>query len=34
MAVQQAPGLWRTHLQRHHLSVPEREVVQARVDIG
>jgi quercetin dioxygenase-like cupin family protein len=32
--VQQAPGLWRTDLQRQDLSVPEREVVQARVDIG
>jgi quercetin dioxygenase-like cupin family protein len=34
MAVQQAPGLWRTDLQRQDLSVPGREVVQARVDIG
>jgi quercetin dioxygenase-like cupin family protein len=34
MAVQQAPGLWRTDLQQHELSVPGREVVQARVDIG
>ena len=34
MAVQQAPGLWRTDLQQHDLSVPGREVVQARVDIG
>jgi quercetin dioxygenase-like cupin family protein len=33
-AVQQAPGLWRTDLQRHDLSVPGREVVQSRVDIG
>ena len=33
-AVQQAPGLWRTDLQRQDLSVPGREVVQARVDIG
>jgi quercetin dioxygenase-like cupin family protein len=32
--VQQAPGLWRTHLQQHDLSAPGREVVQARVDIG
>jgi quercetin dioxygenase-like cupin family protein len=32
--VQQAPGLWRTDLQQHDLSVPGREVVQARVDIG
>jgi hypothetical protein len=34
MAVQQAPGLWRTDLQQHDLSVPGHEVVQARVDIG
>ena len=36
MAVQeqQAPGLWRTDLQRHDLSVPRREVIQNRVDIG
>ena len=34
MAVQQAPGLWRTDLQQHDLSIPGREVVQARVDIG
>jgi quercetin dioxygenase-like cupin family protein len=34
MAVQQAPGLWRTDLQQHELSVPGHEVVQARVDIG
>ena len=33
-AVQLAPGLWRTDLQQHDLSVPGREVVQARVDIG
>ncbi len=33
-AVQQAPGLWRTDLQRQDLSVPDREVVQSRVDIG
>jgi quercetin dioxygenase-like cupin family protein len=33
-AVQQAPGLWRTDLQRHDLSVPGREVIQNRVDIG
>ena len=33
-AVQQAPGLWRTDLQQHDLSVPGREVVQQRVDIG
>jgi hypothetical protein len=34
MAVQQAPGLWRTDLQRQDLGVPGREVIQARVDIG
>jgi quercetin dioxygenase-like cupin family protein len=33
-AVQQAPGLWRTDLQRQDLSVAGREVVQSRVDIG
>jgi quercetin dioxygenase-like cupin family protein len=32
--MQQAPGLWRTDLQRGDLSVPGREVVQDRVDIG
>jgi quercetin dioxygenase-like cupin family protein len=31
---QQAPGIWRTDLQRHDLSVPGREVIQNRVDIG
>jgi quercetin dioxygenase-like cupin family protein len=34
MSVQQAPGLWRTDVQRHDLSVPGREVIQNRVDIG
>lgn len=34
MAEQQAPGLWRTDLQRQDLSAPGREMVQARVDIG
>src|SRR5215470_14207083 len=34
MTVQQAPGLSRTDLQRQDLSVPGREVVQSRVDIG
>ena len=29
--IQQAPGLWRTDLQRQDLSVPGREVVQSRV---
>ena len=33
-AVQQAPGLWRTDLQRQDLSAPGREMVQARVNIG
>jgi len=33
-AVQPAPGLWRTDLQRQDLSAPGREMVQARVDIG
>ena len=34
MAVQQAPGLWRTDLQQHDLSVDGHEVVQARFDLG
>jgi quercetin dioxygenase-like cupin family protein len=33
-SVQQAPGLTRTDLQRHDLSVPGREVIQNRVDIA
>ena len=33
-AVQQAPGLWRTDLQHHDLSVPGREVIQNRVELG
>ena len=33
-AVQQAPGLWRTDLQHHDLSIPGREVIQNRVDLG
>jgi quercetin dioxygenase-like cupin family protein len=33
-AGQQAPGLWRTDLQQQDLSVPGREVIQSRVDIG
>jgi quercetin dioxygenase-like cupin family protein len=32
--VQQAPGLWRTDLQQQDLSIPGRQVVQDRVDIG
>jgi quercetin dioxygenase-like cupin family protein len=31
--VQQTPGLWRTDLQHHPLSVEGREVIQNRVDI-
>jgi quercetin dioxygenase-like cupin family protein len=31
---QQAPGIERTDLQQHDLSVPGREVVQNRVDIS
>jgi quercetin dioxygenase-like cupin family protein len=34
MALQQIAGLKRTDLQRHDLSVPGREVIQNRVDIG
>jgi quercetin dioxygenase-like cupin family protein len=34
MSVQQAPGLSRTDLQQHDLSIPGREVLQNRVDIG
>jgi quercetin dioxygenase-like cupin family protein len=32
--VQQAPGLWRTDLQQHDLSVPGREVIQNRVELS
>jgi quercetin dioxygenase-like cupin family protein len=32
--VQQAPGLFRTDVQHSDLSVPGREVIQNRVDIG
>ena len=32
--VQQAPGLWRTDLQEHDLSIPGRRVIQNRVEIG
>jgi quercetin dioxygenase-like cupin family protein len=32
--VQQVPGLTRTDLQRHDLSIPGREVIQNRVDIA
>jgi quercetin dioxygenase-like cupin family protein len=31
---QQAPGIERTDLQQHDLSIPGREVVQNRVDIS
>jgi quercetin dioxygenase-like cupin family protein len=34
MAVQQAPGITRTDLQRHDLSITGHEVIQNRVDIG
>ena len=33
-AVEQAPGLWRTDLQEHDLSVPGRKAIQNRVEIG
>ena len=33
MATEQVPGLTRTDLQRHDLSVPGREIIQNRVDI-
>jgi quercetin dioxygenase-like cupin family protein len=32
--VQQAPGLFRTDLQEHDLSVPGRQMIQNRVEIG
>jgi quercetin dioxygenase-like cupin family protein len=32
-AVEQAPGLWRTDLQQHDLSIPGRAVIQNRVEI-
>ena len=34
LAQGQQPGTKRTDLQRHDLSVPGREVIQVRVDIG
>jgi quercetin dioxygenase-like cupin family protein len=34
MAQAQQPGTKRTDLQRHDLSIPGREAIQARVDIG
>ena len=33
-SVPQVPGIRRTDLQRHDLSVPGREVIQNRVDFG
>jgi len=33
MATQQIPGLTRTDLQQHDLSVPGKEVIQNRVDL-
>ena len=32
--VQQAPGITRTDLQRHDLSIPGREVIQNRIEIS
>jgi quercetin dioxygenase-like cupin family protein len=32
--LQQAPGVRRTDLQHHDLSIPGREVIQNRVDLG
>jgi quercetin dioxygenase-like cupin family protein len=34
MAVQQVPGITRTDLQEHDLSIPGRQVIQNRVEIG
>ena len=34
MAQAQQPGTKRTDLQRHDLSIPGREAIQVRVDIG
>jgi len=34
MAVQQVPGLTRTDLQQHDLSIPRREMIQNRVEIA
>ena len=34
MAVEQAPGIRRTDLQQHDLSISGQEVIQNRVDIG
>jgi quercetin dioxygenase-like cupin family protein len=32
--VEQAPGLWRTDLQEHALSVPGRHMIQNRVELS
>jgi quercetin dioxygenase-like cupin family protein len=32
--IQQAPGIWRTDLQEHELSIPGRHVIQNRVELG
>ena len=32
--VEQAPGLWRTDLQQHELSIPDRVVIQNRVELA
>jgi quercetin dioxygenase-like cupin family protein len=32
--VEQAPGLWRTDLQEHDLSIPRHMVIQNRVELG
>jgi quercetin dioxygenase-like cupin family protein len=32
-AVEQAPGLWRTDLQHHDLTIPGREVIQNKVEL-
>jgi len=32
-AVEFAPGLWRTSLQRYDLSIPGREMIQSRVGV-
>ena len=32
--VQRAPGLWRTDLHAHELSVPGRTMIQNRVELG
>jgi len=32
--VQQAPGIMRTDLQEHDLSIPGRQMIQNRVELG